>query len=87
MEDGVSGVYMVNVAGPVVEGRKLEGVYAITLHPEMEDYHVVVVQCKLLTVMLRRAVSCVKHLNHIRYSKCNNYTRSFMNQSNNFIVE
>ena len=43
MEDGVGGVYMVNVAGPVVEGRKLEGVYAITLHPEMEDYHVVVV--------------------------------------------
>ena len=87
MEDGVGGVYMVNVAGPVVEGRKLEGVYAITLHPEMEDYHVVVVQCNLLTVMLRRAVSCVKHLNHIRYSKCNNYTRSFMNQSNHFIVE
>ena len=69
MEDGVSGVYMVNVARPVVEGQKLEGVYAITPHPEMEDYHALVVQCKLLAVMLRRAVSCVKHINHIRYSK------------------
>ena len=66
MEDGVSGVYMVDVARHVVEEQKLEGVYAITPHPEMEDFHAVVVQCKLLTVMLRRAVSCVKHLNHIR---------------------
>ena len=51
MEDGVGGVYMVNVAGPVVEGRQLEGVYAITLHPEMEDYHVVGVKCKILDVI------------------------------------
>ena len=66
MEDGVSGVYMVNVAGPVVEGQKLEGVYAITLHPEMEDYHVVGVKCKLLVVMLWRVVSCYKHSSRIR---------------------
>ena len=49
----------------------------------MEDYHAVVVQGKLLSVMLRRAVSCVKHLNHIGYSKCDmshNYTRKFINK-------
>ena len=69
MEGGVSGALMVNAVRLVVQGEQLEGGYVITLHQEMEDCHVVGVKCKLLVVMLWRAVSCDRNSNHDRCSK------------------
>ena len=69
----MSGALMVNAVRLVVQGEQLEGGYVITLHQEMEDCHVAGVKCKMLDVILRRAVSCDKHLNHTRCSKCRNF--------------
>ena len=75
---------MVNAAGLVVEVRKQEGGYVITLHQEMEDYHVVGSQCKQSVAIQNHAVSFDKHSNQYHVAKCN---RKFLITCNNFIVK
>ena len=69
MEGGVSGVLMVNAVRLVVQGEQLEGGYVITLHQEMEDYHVVGVQCKQKVAIQNHAVSFDKHSNQYHVAK------------------
>ena len=76
---------MVNAAGLVVEVRKQEGGYVITLHQEMEDYHVVGVQCKQPGAIQTHAVSFDKHSNQYHVAKdCNG---KFLITCTNFIVK